>query len=253
MSQRHTALRSMHDLGLAAWFGGSLMGAVGVNGAAAQVSDTSKRLPTASAGWARWRPFSAAAIGTHLVGAAGELVKESPRVMAQSGVGRMTAIKTGLTAAALSASGYSGLLGRKLEKANGVPVDGPTEPNHQTPPDVAAAQRQMKLLQWAIPALTGALIVVTAYAGEQQRPGQVFQGMIGRMGGIMPGMMRGGRGMRMMPGMMRGGRRMRMMPGMMRGGRGMRMMPGMMRGGGRGMRMMAGMKGRRTQRAMSCR
>ena len=35
MSSRNTLVRSLHDLGAAAWFGGSLMGAVGVNGAAA--------------------------------------------------------------------------------------------------------------------------------------------------------------------------------------------------------------------------
>ena len=28
MSTRNTLIRSMHDLGLAAWFGGSLMGAI---------------------------------------------------------------------------------------------------------------------------------------------------------------------------------------------------------------------------------
>jgi hypothetical protein len=197
MSERHTALRSMHDLGLAAWFGGSLMGAVGVNGAAGHLRDSTQRLPAASTGWARWRPVNAAAIGAHLVGAAGELVTESPRVIGQAGVGRMSAVKTGLTAAALAITGYSGLLGMKLEKAGGAPVDGVTEPNHQTPQDVAATQRQMKMLQWAIPALTGALIVIAAYAGEQQKPGQVFRGMIGRVGGIT----RGGNRQRRMAGM----------------------------------------------------
>ncbi|MEU6943126.1 hypothetical protein ABZ943_42090, partial [Streptomyces rubiginosohelvolus] len=34
MTERTTFLRSAHDLGLAAWFGGALMGAVGLNGAA---------------------------------------------------------------------------------------------------------------------------------------------------------------------------------------------------------------------------
>jgi hypothetical protein len=34
MAQVNTVARSLHDLGLAAWFGGSLMGAVGLNGAA---------------------------------------------------------------------------------------------------------------------------------------------------------------------------------------------------------------------------
>jgi hypothetical protein len=174
----------MHDLGLAAWFGGSLMGALGVNGAAAQVKDSSQRLPVASAGWARWTPVNAAAIGAHLAGAAGELAVESPRMLAQSGVGRMSAVKTGLTVAALAVTGYSRLVGMKLEKAGESPVEGTTEPNHRTPQEVAASQRQMKMLQWAIPALTGALIVVTAYAGEQQKPGQVLRGMLGRVGGI---------------------------------------------------------------------
>ncbi|MCX4721910.1 hypothetical protein [Streptomyces virginiae] len=40
MPERNTVLRSMHDLGLAAWFGGSLMGAVGLNVAAKGYSDS---------------------------------------------------------------------------------------------------------------------------------------------------------------------------------------------------------------------
>jgi hypothetical protein len=185
MSERHTALRSMHDLGLAAWFGGSLMGALGVNGAATQVSDATQRLPTASAGWAKWTPVNAAAISAHLAGAVGELATESPRVVAQSGVAKMSAVKTGLTVGALAVTGYSRLLGMRLQKAGNPPVDGTTEPNHQTPRNVASCQRQLKTLQWAIPALTGALIVVTAYMGEQQKPGQVFRGMLDRAGGLM--------------------------------------------------------------------
>jgi hypothetical protein len=40
----NTVARTLHDLGLAAWFGGSLMGAAGVNGAAAVVQDPTQRL-----------------------------------------------------------------------------------------------------------------------------------------------------------------------------------------------------------------
>jgi hypothetical protein len=185
MFERHTALRSMHDLGLAAWFGGSLMGALGVNGAATRIDDSTQRLPVASAGWARWTPVNAAAIGAHLAGAVGELVTESPRVAAQSGVARMSAVKTALTVGALAVTGYSRLLGMRLARAGGPPVEGATEPTYQTPAHVASCQRQMKVLQWAIPALTGALVVVTAYMSEQQKPGQVFRGLLGRAGGLM--------------------------------------------------------------------
>ncbi|MGC4897209.1 hypothetical protein [Micromonospora sp. DT31] len=185
MSERHTALRSMHDLGLAAWFGGSLMGALGVNGAAARIDDTTQRLPVASAGWARWTPVNAAAIGAHLAGAMGELVTESPRMARQAGVGRMSAVKTALTVGALAVTGYSKLVGMRLERAGGPPVEGTTEPNLHTPAGVAASQRKMKLLQWAVPALTGALVVASAYMGEQQKTGQVFRGMLGRAGGLV--------------------------------------------------------------------
>jgi hypothetical protein len=184
MSERHTALRSMHDLGLAAWFGGSLMGALGVNGAAAKIDDSTQRLPVASAGWARWTPVNAAAIGAHLAGAVGELVTESPRVASQAGVARMSMLKTALTVGALAVTGYSRLLGMRLQKAGGPPVEGTTEPSYQTPANVASSQRQMKLLQWAIPAMTGALVVVSAYMGEQQKPGQVLRGLLGRAGGL---------------------------------------------------------------------
>ena len=64
-----------------------------------------------------------------------------------------------------------------------VPVEDGTTPSEQTPDDVAAAQRQLKLLQWAVPALTGALVVVSAFAGEQQRPAAFFDGLRRRITG----------------------------------------------------------------------
>lgn len=197
MSDRHTMLRSMHDLGLAAWFGGSLMGALGVNGGAAQLDDARLRLPVASAGWSRWTPVNALAITAHLVGGAGELAVESPRVIAQSGVARMSALKTGLTVAALVVTGYSRVLGRRLERAGALPVEGTTEPAYDTPADVADCQRRMKMLQWAIPALTGALIVVSAYAGEQQKPGQVLRGVLKQVGALPGAARKGGTGLMM--------------------------------------------------------
>src|SRR4029450_9864311 len=56
----NTVARTLHDLGLAAWFGGSLMGATGVHGAAAVVADPPPRLRVADSGWARWTPLNLA-------------------------------------------------------------------------------------------------------------------------------------------------------------------------------------------------
>ena len=40
------------------------------------------------------------------------------------------------------------------------------------------------LLQWIIPALTGAIIVVDAKLGEQQRPANVLEGIAARIPGL---------------------------------------------------------------------
>ena len=52
---RHTLARTLHDVGLATWFGGSLMGAVGLNGAAASLRNPDERSSSATVGWSRGR------------------------------------------------------------------------------------------------------------------------------------------------------------------------------------------------------
>jgi hypothetical protein len=185
MEERDTVLRSMHDAGLAAWFGGSLMGAVGLNGAAAKVDNPRERLAVSSIGWDRWAPVNLAAIGAHLLGATGILASERRRVAGQRGVGAMSAAKTALTVAALGATAYSRKLGHELEDAAEVPVEGVTEPSADTPPRVRAVQRRQRVAQWSVPVLTGALIAVSALAGEQQKPRSVARGIGGRLRGVL--------------------------------------------------------------------
>lgn len=180
MSQRNTIVRSLHDVGLAAWFGGTLAGAVAVNGAAADVQDPTQRLHVANAGWARWTPVNLVAIGAHLVGGAGLLVGNKGRIATQQGAAAATVAKAVLTVAALGVTAYSRALGKKLQQADGVPVEGGTDASTQTPADVARAQQQLSVTQWVIPALTGGLAVLNAVHGEQQRPSQQAAGLVGR-------------------------------------------------------------------------
>lgn len=177
MSSRNTVVRSLHDLGAAAWFGGALMGALGVNGAAAAVGDPTDRARVAAAGWAKWAPANAAAIGAHLVGGAGLLLANRDRAQHQAGVTANTTAKLIVTGAAMAATAYSGILGAQTAKGAGTPVDGATEPAAGTPPDVAKAQQQLRVLQWVTPALTAAIVVLGAQQGEQQRPTQVLAGV----------------------------------------------------------------------------
>jgi hypothetical protein len=116
-----------------------------------------------------------------VVGGAVLLGANKGRVASQQGVAQATVVKTALTGAALAATAWSRALGAKLNEAGEVPVEGGTEPSGDTPEDVAKAQRQLKVLQWVIPALTGAVLVVNARMGEQQRPAQVTGGLLGRL------------------------------------------------------------------------
>ena len=178
MSERNTLVRSLHDLGLGAWFGGSLAGAVDINGAAADVPEKKERLRVANAGWNRWTPVNLGGIAAHLVGGAGLLYANKGRVASQKGVGASTVAKLALTGAALGASAWSRALGAKLNEYDNVPVEGGTDPAPETPDEVAKAQRQLKVLQWVIPALTGGIVVLNALHGEQQRPNQQLPGIL---------------------------------------------------------------------------
>ncbi|MBM7507391.1 hypothetical protein JOE61_001205 [Nocardioides salarius] len=91
--------------------------------------------------------------------------------------------KTALTAAALGATAYSRSLGRTVSEHRDVPAESGTTPLDQTPPHVAQAQRRLSTLQWVVPALTGAVVLVSAYAGEQQRASEQRRGLRKRLVG----------------------------------------------------------------------
>lgn len=170
MSRPSTTFQLLHDIGGAAWFGGSLMGLVGVNGAANTVSREQERARVATVGWARWAPFQGVALGAHLLGALGLLVNNADRVAKQPGVRSNSIVKTILTLAGVAVTFYSGLLGSRIGRAGDVPADGSVQPNEDTPPDVADAQNQLRLLQFAIPAISGAIVALGAQQSQQQRP-----------------------------------------------------------------------------------
>lgn len=178
---RNTTSRSLHDLGLAAWFGGTLANAVALNPAAAQAESASDRGAVANEGWDRWTPVNAAAIGAHLVGSIGQLAGNSSRIRGQKGVPAMVGVKVGLTVAALGVTAYSRVLGKTVDAHQGVPVAAATAPVASTPPKVAAAQKKLAALQWVIPALTGGLVVVSAFAGEQERASEAGKGVLRRV------------------------------------------------------------------------
>jgi hypothetical protein len=170
MSGRNTLVRSMHDLGLAAWFGGTLMGAVGLNGASATASSPQERLAISSRGWGKWAPVQLAAIIVHGVGGIGLILGNKTRLAGQAESRQNTAVKTVITALAGASSLASGIAGKRMSDHAAEGTEGVTEPGAGASSELGSAQRIQKVLQWTTPVLTAVLIILAAQQGEQQRP-----------------------------------------------------------------------------------
>lgn len=169
MASTNLISRAAHDLSLATWFGGSLMGAVGLNGAAAKAKDPAERTRLAAIGWARWTPVQVVAAGVHTAGGIGLIAGNRSRVANHGASKANTYVKFGLTVAAMGVTAWSGAAGKKVAEKAHEGGAGATEPSSSASKELASAQKQLQLLQWAIPALTGVLIVLGAQQGEQQR------------------------------------------------------------------------------------
>lgn len=177
---RDTVLRALHDLGLAGWFGGTLMGAVGVNKAAAEAHDPTERTRLSSVGWQAWSPVEAGFVAAHLTGSIGMLISDRGRIAAQPGARAGTVAKSVLTAAALGTTVASGILGARVGREAPTPSVAATQPSEDTPAEAASAQQALRPLQWATPALTGAIVVLTAQQGEYQRTSSPIRGRLGQ-------------------------------------------------------------------------
>lgn len=169
MTRVDDAARVLDMVGLAAWFGGSLVGTV----ALANGSDGDD-LKYENEVWRRWSPVQTAAITAHLVGSAKLAATNKGRLGAQRGVSSVAIVKGVCTVGALGATFYASRLGR--EAFQEAQQDG-EEPSAER----SATLRRLRRAQMAVPVLTGAMIVADARLGEQQRPAQVLKGMAERM------------------------------------------------------------------------
>jgi len=162
MSRTTTTLRTLHDVGLAAWFGGGLMGAIAVNSTARRAEDLSERHRLSSHGWSRWAPVNAAAVGTHLVGATGLLLADRGKLARERADRRTALLKGGLTTGALAVTVLARRRARVITEHLDNPSEGPDQPGTRSPGSFANAQDQLRVLHWAVPALTGGMLVLSA-------------------------------------------------------------------------------------------
>jgi hypothetical protein len=169
--------RSIHDITAAAWFGGSLMGAIGLNGAAAEAKDPTERTRLSSRGWGRWTPFQTAAFAGHLASDLAIAWKNKDRISKQDGVARDAIYKTAVTLVGAAVTLYAGIVGKKVDQLADEGAKGATEPKAGASDELKAAQTQLKALQWAIPAFAAWVIILGAKHGELQRPKNVLKGL----------------------------------------------------------------------------
>ncbi|GAA3269976.1 hypothetical protein [Paenarthrobacter aurescens] len=169
--------RSIHDLTAAAWFGGSLMGAIGLNGAAAEAKDPTERTRLSSKGWGKWAPVQTAAFAGHLAADLAIAWENKGRIAKQDSVASNTIYKTVVTLAGAAVTLYAGVVGKKVDELSEEGAEGATEPRAGASDELKSAQTQLKALQWAIPAFAAWVIVLGAKHGEMQRPKNILKGL----------------------------------------------------------------------------
>lgn len=163
MTLLSTTVRATHLVTNGAWFGGSLMGAVGLNAASQEPDTERERVAVSGTGWERWGPVQGAAIGLHLLSGLAILADNRHRVVSHTSTRASVVAKTVITAAAVASTAAAYVYGTRLGDASG-------EDGHPRDPQAAeAASRKLAWLQWTTPALTGSLLVLDAHLGEQQR------------------------------------------------------------------------------------
>lgn len=135
------------------------MGAIGLNAATREVDDPAQRIRVANAGWFRWAPMTAIAIGVHTAGVYGRARwgRRSPLV----GVGDPLALlRLLLMGVAVGATIESGRSGRQVVAKGDVPVATAVVPISDTPEDVAAAMRRLRIVQWIMPLATAGILAI---------------------------------------------------------------------------------------------
>jgi hypothetical protein len=189
-----TVARSLHDLGAAAWFGGALMGATGLDAAAGATSGETDRIHVTDVGWQAWRPWKTAAIAAHVAGSLALVWGNKGRLTMERGAMSVNLLKTGVFAAALGADVYAAALGRRVSQRRSETAGAGAEEHAEeagsaaetgsmAEPDeeAAATERRLRAVQWAVVGLTGLNIAIGAKMGEQQRPTALARGVLARL------------------------------------------------------------------------
>lgn len=189
MTANHAVTQAVHDVGSALWFGGSVMGAAGVNKSGAELSQGIDRIRVAKSAWSRFGPVQWLGIGATLLAGA-QLTRHSRgRLALQKGYGSAGAVKAAATVLGAAATAYSAYCGTRIgrlaetarERGELVEVKDATISTPHTPKEIATWQRRQRLAQYVVPALAGANIVIGSYLVQSYRAGATAKGLLRRV------------------------------------------------------------------------
>ena len=141
--------QAVHDIGMAAWFGGVLFGRLAHNPSLRLIRSERERGQVANAAWNGYNAVnlaSLAAVGFgHVAGRLTELRRENLSRREQPLVTAMDVF----TAASVATGLLSGIQGARLARQSGrgaVPIRSGTRPSRRTPRTAACIQRSLDIL-----------------------------------------------------------------------------------------------------------
>lgn len=187
-SDSHALAQAVHDLGAAVWFGGTVMGAVGVNRAGRDLTEGIDRIRVAKSAWGRFSFLQWTGIAATMLAGLQLTRTSAERLAAQQTFGTVGAAKAGVVALGALATAYSAFCGAKIaslaeeahDQQKRVEVADATTPTPQTPPEIARWQRRQQIAQFITPILAGANIAGGSYLVQSYRPGATAKGFMGR-------------------------------------------------------------------------
>jgi hypothetical protein len=184
MSRSELAWRSLHDLGLATWFGGSVFATLELPHEREAHEQPSKGGNTEAAvteqvpgdSWQRFSPVLTGAILAHVVGGVGLIAWNRGRHAHQDGVMATTVVKSALTVAAVALTVGAAVQGTRSERLRRQAEDG--DSSLALADERERVARRLRVITPLIPATTGVLVVLGALEGEEQRPREMALGLL---------------------------------------------------------------------------
>lgn len=143
------ATRAAHDVGLAAWLGGTMFGKFAHNPSLVKISNRAERGSVANAAWNGYNPVNAIGLGAAALGWGAARLTETQTENLTGREQALSKAKDALMGAAVVTGVVNGIQGARLARqapGGAVPVETGTKPAPETPAAAARIQRSLDVL-----------------------------------------------------------------------------------------------------------